>query len=67
MGHEHVMAVIFVQFLHDDRAATAIEYALIAGLVVLAIVASIELLSQSLSDMYLYVSTKVLATMGSGG
>ena len=67
MYHEQVMSVIFVQFLHDVRAATAIEYALIAGLVVLAIVSSIGLLSQSLSDMYLYVSTKVLASMGSGG
>ncbi len=61
------MSVIFVQFLHDDRAATGIEYGLIAGLVVLAIVASIELLSQSLSDLYLYVSTNVLGSMGSGG
>jgi pilus assembly protein Flp/PilA len=61
------MSVIFVKFLHDDRAATAIEYALIAGLVVLAIVASIQLLSESLSDLYFYVSTNVLASMGSGG
>ncbi len=56
-----------VRFLHDDRAATAVEYALIVGLVFLAIVASVELLSQSLSDMYFYVSTNVLGSMGSGG
>ncbi len=61
------MSVIFVQFLHDDRAATAIEYALIAGLVVLAMVASLELLNQSMRDMYFYVSTNVLGAMGSGG
>ena len=61
------MSLILLQFLRDDRAATAIEYALIAGLVVLAIVSSIGLLSQSLSDLYLYVSTNVLASMGSGG
>ncbi len=67
MCHEQAMSVKFVQFLHDDRAATAIEYALILGLVVLAIVGSVELLSQSLSDMYFYVSTNVLDSMGSGG
>ncbi len=61
------MSVIFVQFLHDDRAATAIEYALIAGLVVLAMVTSLELLNQRISDMYFYVSTNVLGAMGSGG
>ena len=61
------MSVIFVQFLHDDRAATAIEYALIAGLVVLAMVTSFELLNQRISDMYFYVSTNVLGAMGSGG
>ncbi len=61
------MSVIFVQFLHDDRAATAIEYALIAGLVVLAMVTSFELLNQRISDMYFYVSTSVLGAMGSGG
>ena len=61
------MSVIFVQFLHDDRAATAIEYALIAGLVVLALVGSLQSFNQSLSDMFIYVSTNVLGSMGSGG
>ena len=61
------MSEIFVQFLHDDGAATAIEYALIAGLVVLAAVGSIQWFTQSVSDMFFYLSTNVLGSMGSGG
>jgi len=55
------------KFLADDSGATAIEYSLILGLVVLAIVGSIELLSDSLSNMYLFVSSSVTGAVNAGG
>jgi pilus assembly protein Flp/PilA len=40
------------RFLQDERGATAIEYALIAGLIFLAIVAAIIPIGQSLSGTF---------------
>jgi pilus assembly protein Flp/PilA len=54
------------RFLRDESGATAIEYSLILGLVVLAIVGSIQLLSDSLSNMYLYVSSSVTGAVHGG-
>jgi pilus assembly protein Flp/PilA len=56
-----------VKFLKDDSGATAIEYALMLGLVVLAIVGSVELLSSSLSNMYFFVSSSVTGAVNAGG
>jgi pilus assembly protein Flp/PilA len=56
-----------VIFLKDDSGATAIEYSLILGLVVLAIVGSIELLSNSLTNMYFFVSSAVTGAVNAGG
>ena len=58
------MPEALIKFLEDDGAATAIEYSLILGLVVLAMVGSIQYLGQSLSSMYLYVSSSVTSSMG---
>ena len=55
-----------IKFLKDDSGATAIEYSLMLGLVVLAIVGSVELLSSSLSNMYLFVSSSVTGAMPGG-
>jgi len=55
-----------VGFLSDDSGATAIEYSLILGLVVLAIVGSINLLSDSLSNMYMFVSSSVTGAVNGG-
>jgi len=61
MGHG------LIRFLTDESGATAIEYSLMLGLVVLAIVGSIELLSNSLSNMYLFVSSNVTSVVNGGG
>ncbi len=58
------MGIGLIRFLKDESGATAIEYSMILGLVVLAIVASIELLSSSLSNMYLFVSSSVTSATG---
>ena len=55
------------KFLKDDSAATAIEYSLILGLVVLAIVGSIHGLSDSLASMYFHVSSSVTGAVNGGG
>ena len=60
------MSSRLVRFLNDESGATAIEYSLILGLVVLAIVGSIELLSDSLSNMYFYVSSSVTGAVNGG-
>lgn len=43
---------MIARFLHDERGATAIEYALIAGLIFLAIVAAIVPIGQSLQETF---------------
>ena len=55
------------KFLADESGATAIEYSLMLGLVVLAIVGSIQLLSDSLSNMYFFVSSSVISSVNGGG
>ena len=44
---------------HDENAATAIEYALIAALIFVVIVSSINLLSGDMSDMFNEISNAV--------
>ena len=61
------MGICLTRFLKDDSGATAIEYSLMLGLVVLAIVGSVELLSSSLSNMYLFVSSSVTGVVQGGG
>ncbi len=58
------MPETLIRFLQDDGAATAIEYSLMLGLVVLAIVGAIQFLGQSLGNMYLYVSSNVTSSIG---
>lgn len=61
------MGSSLIKFLADESGATAIEYSLMLGLVVLAIVGSIQLLSNSLSDMYFFVSSSVTSSVNGGG
>jgi pilus assembly protein Flp/PilA len=61
------MGIGLTRFLKDESGATAIEYSLMLGLVVLAIVGSVELLSSSLSNMYLFVSSSVTGVVQGGG
>lgn len=58
------MRRILLKFLQDESAATAIEYSMILGLIVLAIIASLQLLGGSMDNMYLYVSSNVTGSMG---
>ena len=52
-----------LSFLQDESGATAIEYGVILGLVVLAIVGALKSLQGSVQNMYSYVVTEVVAAI----
>ena len=51
------------RFLADQDGSTAMEYALIAALMVAAIVASAHIFSDEVEAMYLYVTDEVLVAI----
>jgi pilus assembly protein Flp/PilA len=52
------------RLLTDERAATAIEYGLIAALIGIAIVGSLNSLNGGITDMYATVDTAVSDNLG---
>jgi len=54
---------MFTAFLRDEQGATAIEYALIAALVAVAIIVAVEQLGGSVGNLFQGVSDKVTAKM----
>ena len=54
------------KFYRDEDGATAIEYAMIAGLVFLAIAGSVDRLADSVDTMFNFVSSNVDASVNSG-
>jgi pilus assembly protein Flp/PilA len=55
---------MLVQFLRDDRGATAIEYGLIAALVAVVIIGAVTTLGIHISDKLLHIDLAVM-TAGS--
>ena len=55
-----IVLIRIMRFFQDDSGATAVEYALILGLMTLAIVGSIKGLGTSVSNMFDAVSTNVM-------
>jgi pilus assembly protein Flp/PilA len=53
-------------FLADERAATAIEYGLIAALMAVMAIASFMLFGNSLTGLYNYVSNRSANAMSAG-
>ena len=53
------MRLLFLQFLKDESAATAIEYALIAAGIALAIVTAVNSLGTAVNSQYSAVSTSL--------
>ena len=49
------------KFVKDESGATAIEYGLIAALIAVALIAALETMGGSLSNMFNGVATKVTA------
>lgn len=54
---------IFARFLKDESGATAIEYGLIAALVGVAIIASLNALSGGLNGILTFVGTTLSTAM----
>jgi pilus assembly protein Flp/PilA len=53
------MRTVRHRFLHDESAATAIEYGLIASLIAVAIIAGATALGTSLNSTFTSLSTKM--------
>lgn len=51
------------QFWQEEDGATAIEYALIAGLVAVAIIAALTAMSGSISDLFTRIKTALDAAV----
>lgn len=54
-------------FLDDERGVTAIEYALIATLIVLVLLVGVIATSNQVSALYNDVAQKLVAAMNTGG
>ncbi len=61
------MSKIFVKFLQDEKAATAIEYSFILALIVLATLGAFQYLGDTMDNMYVHVSSSVISVMPAGG
>jgi len=55
----HIMTKLFASFLHDESAATAIEYGLIAAGIALAIIAAVNGLGTNLNSVFTSVNTSL--------
>ena len=53
------MTKLFARFLHDESAATAIEYGLIAAGIALAIIAAVNGVGTALSTNFNSISTSL--------
>ncbi|MEX3957643.1 Flp family type IVb pilin [Trinickia sp. EG282A] len=61
------MASVIRRFIKEERGVTAIEYALIAGLVAIAIVTSLGTLSSSLSTAFTNIAGYITVQAKSSG
>lgn len=50
------MKALIPKFMNDERGATAIEYALIAGIISISIVASLKMISTNLDGRFTSVA-----------
>ncbi len=53
------MTHVFARFLHDETAATAIEYGLIAAGIALAIIAAVNGLGTNLNGMFTSINSSL--------
>jgi pilus assembly protein Flp/PilA len=53
------MRHVFLRFLHDETAATAIEYSLIAALIAVVMIAAVKKVGTSLSAQFNTISNNL--------
>jgi pilus assembly protein Flp/PilA len=51
------------RFRSDDEGATAVEYGLIAALIVVAIIGALNLFAANAVGMFAYINTSITAAM----
>jgi len=51
------------QFLNDEEGVTAIEYALIAALIAVAIITTVQAVGTDLNGVFTHISTKLKAAI----
>lgn len=61
------MINVFLRFLKNESAATAIEYGLIAALMGVAIISALTATGLSTGDIYGFIETNVVAAMRGAG
>jgi len=66
------MKSLLLKFWEDEEGATAIEYALIAGLIAVAIIGALSLLGEDIRELFGTISTELgkvnpAGTTGAGG
>lgn len=55
------------RFLRDEEGVTAIEYGLIAALIAVMIIASVEVVGTGLIGVFTAISNALTAALGGGG
>lgn len=54
---------MYARFLQEESGATAVEYALIASLIAVAIVGAVILLGEGTAELYNDIATKITEAM----
>ena len=60
------MRAMIRRFIRDEEAATAIEYALIAGLIAVAIVAALTDVGTEIKDMFTRIANELSGVLPTG-
>ncbi|MDR7151488.1 pilus assembly protein Flp/PilA [Hydrogenophaga palleronii] len=55
------------RFLRDEEGVTAIEYGLIAALIAVVIIASVQIVGTGLTNVFTAISDALAAALGGGG
>ncbi|SFT73749.1 pilus assembly protein Flp/PilA [Pseudovibrio denitrificans] len=61
--HNQKSGFTIAHMTEDERGAAAVEYAILAGLIVLAIVASLTAISSTISDNFQFISDTLLSAV----
>lgn len=60
------MKELLIKFWKDEEGATAIEYGLIAGLIVVAIMATVALIGGQLDELFVKINGVLTTANGAG-
>lgn len=61
------MKTKLLQFLRDEEGASAIEYALVAAMVAVALIAFVEPINTAIKNIFTSIQNALTGTTGAGG